>query len=635
MTEEKPGKFGYLNKILRVDLADSTVKTEDLDKDFMRKYLGGRNLALYFMLKETAPGLEPFSPDNLLIFATGALTGAPGPAICRFNAVSKSPLTGCLGASEAGGFWAPELKFAGYDAIIIKGRAEKPVYIWIHDDTVEIRDAKDVWGLGAKDAQSKIRDEVGEKRARVAIIGPAGEKLVRFANIGNELGHYNGRNGLGAVMGSKNLKAIAVRGTKKLPLFDEKKFREITRKFAKTFKEDSMGNILYEFGTTIGVGALMAYGGLPTRNWDSGVMEGGESLFCDRYNEELLIGRKGCYACPIRCKRVVKVNDDNLKVDSDYGGPEYETIAAFGSNCGIGDLKVVAKANEICNRYVMDTISLGSTISFAMKCFEEGIITLEDTGGIELTFGNGEALIEVIELVGKREGIGNLMAEGTVRMAEKLGGDSKRFLVSVKGQEAPMHDVRIKTGVAIGYATSDIGADHMVAPHDPYFTDPESSSFKSAKTLGMEEPSGLFDMTRTKAKNYAIANRFWRMLDCIGGCHFGFAPRGPMSLEDFLNMINAITGWDIDIPDLLRGGEIALHLSRIYNFREGFTKADDDLPKKFSENMADGPYKGKLGIDREQFFKLLGYFYNEIGWDEDTAFPTKEKLKEMGLEIFA
>lgn len=598
----------------------------------MRKYLGGRGLALLFLLRETRPGLDPFSPENPIIFATGAITGAAGPAIPRFTAVSKSPLTGGLGASEAGGFWGPELKFAGYDALIVEGRAPNPIYISIRDDTVEIRDAPRVWGLETLEAEQKIREELEDAKTRVLIIGPAGERLVRFANIGNELGHYNGRNGLGAVMGSKNLKAVAVRGTNKIPIADEERLRDITREFARTFKENKQGWTLYEYGTSATVDSLVGFGALPIDNWETGVADESTDLFCDRYNEQILTGRKGCFACAVRCKRVVSVKEKALAVNSRYGGPEYETIAALGSNCGIYDFNVIAKGNELANRYGLDTISLGMTISFAMKCYREGLLTDDETDGIELVFGNRDAFLSVIELIAKREGIGNLLAEGSFRAAERIGRGAERYLVTVKKQEVPMHDPRIKTGVGIGYAVSDIGADHMVSAHDPFFADGKSAMFLGLKVLGVEYPADIFEMTRNKARNFAIAARYWRMQDCLGCCHFGFAPRGSMSIERLVEMINAITGWDADISELMEAGDRAITLSRVYNHREGFTQGDDLLPEKFTQDMKDGPYRGRLGIEKAGFYRMRSDFYDEMGWDRDTGYPTSETIRKLGID---
>ncbi len=625
--------WGYWNRILRINLADGSRRTEQLDDGVMRKYLGGRGLALPYLLRETRPGLEPFSPENPIILATGALTGAAGPAIPRYTAVSKSPLTGGLGASEAGGFWGPELKFAGYDALIVEGRALNPVYISIRDDTIEIRDARHIWGFEALPADTTIRDELGDVKTRVLMIGPAGERLVRFANIGNEFGHYNGRNGLGAIMGSKNLKAVAVRGTNKVPIADEAAFREITREFARTFKENKQGWTLYEYGTAATVDSLVGFGALPTNNWETGVTDESPRLFCDRYNEEILTGRKGCFACAIRCKRVVSVKQDKRAVDSRYGGPEYETIAALGSNCGIYDFTVIAKGNELANRYGMDTISLGMTISFAMKCYREGILTDDDTGGIKLEFGNGDAFLAIIDLIARREGLGDILAEGSFRAAERIGRGADEFLITVKKQEVPMHDPRIKTGVGIGYAVSDIGADHMVSAHDPFFADGQSAVFLGLKHLGIEHPADIFEMTRNKARNFAIAARYWRMQDCLGCCHFGFAPRGPMNIERLVEMINAITGWNTDIDELLTAGERAMTLSRIYNHREGFTERDDLLPEQFTRDMKDGPYRDRLGIEKNGFYTMRSDFYDEMGWDTDTGYPTAERIAELGIEV--
>jgi aldehyde:ferredoxin oxidoreductase len=624
---------GYWNRILRINLTDGSHRTEERDDSVTRKYLGGRGLALPYLLGETRPGLDPFTPENPIILATGALTGAAGPAIPRYTAVSKSPLTEALGASEAGGFWGPELKFSGYDALIVEGRARNPVYISIRDDTVEIRDARRIWGLEALPAQSAIRDELADAKVRVLMIGPAGERLVRFANIGNELGHYNGRNGLGAVMGSKNLKAVAVRGTNKIPIADEGAFREITRDFARTFKVDKQGWTLYEYGTSATVDSLVGFGALPTDNWETGLTDQSPRLFCDRYNDEILTGRKGCFACAIRCKRVVSVNKGATTVDSRYGGPEYETIAALGSNCGIHDFAVIAKGNELANRYGMDTISLGMTISFAMRCYREGIISDADTGGITLDFGGADAFLALIELIARREGIGGILAEGSFRAAERIGKGAEKHLVTVKRQEVPMHDPRIKTGVGIGYAVSDIGADHMVSAHDPFFADGQSAAFLGMKILGVEQPADIFEMTRNKALNFAIGARYWRMQDCLGCCHFGFAPRGPMSIERLVDMINAITGWNTNIAELLVGGERAMTLSRIYNRREGFTEHDDLLPKQFTRNMKDGPYRGRLGIEEDAFYRMRSDFYEEMGWDRTTGYPSAERIAMLGIDI--
>jgi aldehyde:ferredoxin oxidoreductase len=624
--------WGYCNRILRINLTDGSHTKEPLDDGLIRKYLGGRGLALTFLLRETPPGIDPFSPENTIIFATGAITGATGPAIPRYTAVAKSPLTDGLGASEAGGFWGPELKFAGYDAVIVEGRAAEPVYLSIRDETVEIRDGRDVWGRETLEAERRIREELGDPKTRVLIIGPAGERLVRFANIGNELGHYNGRNGLGAVMGSKNLKAIAVRGTNKLSIADEEALREITREFARTFKESKQGWTLYEYGTSATVDSLVGFGALPTDNWDTGVTDRSTELFCDRFNETILSGRKGCYACAVRCKRVVSVKESTLTVDSRYGGPEYETIAAIGSNCGIYDFNVIAKGNEMANRYGLDTISLGMTISFAMKCYQDGILTDADTGGVKLVFGSSEAFLAAVDLITKREGIGDLLAEGSFRAAESIGRDAERHLITVKKQEVPMHDPRIKTGVGIGYAVSDIGADHMVSPHDPFFADGKSATFLGMKILGIDEPADIFEMTKNKARNFAISGRYWRMQDCLGCCHFGFAPRGAMSIERLVDMVNAITGWGVNIDELMEGGERAITLSRVYNRREGFTRDDDILPKKFTHDMKDGPYQGKLGIDETGFYRMRSDFYEEMGWDRDTGYPTLERIRKLGID---
>ena len=631
---------GYWNCILRVDLSAQSYSIQKIDDSILRLLLGGRGLALHFLLRENHCQKSFDEEGNPLIIATGVLTGVPCPALSRFTVASKSPLTGGLGASEAGGFWGPELKFAGFDAVIVEGKAKRPTYLWIHDDKVSFNSAEDVWGLGMVDAEERIHREVGDDRAKVLLIGPAGEKKVRYANIGNGLGHFNGRNGLGAVMGAKNLKGIAVKGGQKLRLHDESIVRQIARDLARNFKDTPSGYTLFEFGTTAMVDTLNGFGALPIRNWSQNQLLGVEGIFSATYNKEILTGRKGCFACPIRCKRVVSVKHPEFSVDSRYGGPEFESIASLGSLCGIVDLRVIARANELCNHYGIDTISLGATVAFAMQCFEMGLLTTSDTDGIELRFGNAGALLEIIPRIAKREGIGDLLAEGSIRAADQIGNEARQICYTVRGQEVPMHDPRIKPGIGIGYVTSDIGADHLVALHDPYFVDDKTPGFLSSRKFGIKNPSPLFTMNKDKAENYAAAAKYWRMLDCIGACLFGFAPRGPMELDTFITMVNAVTGWDTDMDALLSGGERAIVMSRLYNERAGFAGDHEELPGVFAKNLSAGPYKDKLGIDKDEFSKFLSEYYNALGWVMTEEHgrkrhwrPSQSRLQELSLDF--
>ncbi|HEX30913.1 TPA: aldehyde ferredoxin oxidoreductase, partial [Candidatus Poribacteria bacterium] len=395
--------YGYWGKVLRIDLSSGRIEVETPDPIIYRRYLGGSAFGLHYLLKELKPGIDPLSPENMIIFTSSVLAGTPLPGATRLSVLGKSPLTGGLGETEAGGWFAPELKRAGFDAIIIRGRSDRPVYLWIKDGKAEIRDASHLWGKLTGEVSDILKEELGDNRVRIAQIGPGGEKLVRYAGIVNELHHFNGRTGMGAVMGSKNLRAIAVRGTQEVPMYDPEKAREIVRWFVQEYYKPQPGD-MHDLGTSRIVKPLSDTGILPTRNFREGSFEGAEQISGERMRDTILIRRGTCYACPIACKRVVKVDEGPFKVDPKYGGPEYETVASMGSLCGVSDLRAVAKANEICSKYAVDTISCGVSIAFAMECYENGILTKEDTGGLDLRFGNAEALVKMVEMICRREG---------------------------------------------------------------------------------------------------------------------------------------------------------------------------------------------------------------------------------------
>ncbi len=626
--------YGTTGKILRVDLTHQTTRVETFDENFYRLYPGGKALAGYFLLRELAPHTDPFSPDNLLVIANGLLTGAPFSTATRFTVAARSPLTLAYGESEAGGFWGPELKMAGYEALLITGCAEQPVYLWIHNDHVEIRDARAYWGKEPLDVQNAIRETHGDKLVRVLQIGIGGENRVRFASLTNDLRHFNGRNGMGAVFGSKNLKAIAVRGnTKYLDLaHDPKPIAELGRALAKKVKEHPQAWDLQDKGTPGLVGALNAAGILPTRNFRQGAFENVDKVKWEAYEKEILSARRSCYACAVRCKREVSVND-RYQVSSEYGGPEYETVDGFGPNCGIDDLQAIAKANELCNRFTLDTISCSSVVSFAMECFEHGLITLQDTGGIELRFGNADGMVNMVERIARREGIGALLAEGTRRAAEKIGGAAPTFAMQVKGQELPMHEPRGKVGVGLGYAISETGADHLTAAHDPMFANPESVGFKSASPLGIESIPAR-ELSPRKARNYAILENWNSMEKVTGLCFFGPAPRSFIQVEEVVTAVRAATGWEMTVEELQRIGERATNLARAFNIREGFSRADDTLPARLFQPLEAGALQG-VAMPRAEFEQTLTDVYAHKGWDPVTAAPTRARLRELEIEWVA
>lgn len=614
--------------ILRVDLTSGIIERETLTEEFYRLYPGGKALAGYFLLNEFPQNTDALDPKNMLILANGLMTGSPVSTTTRYVVAGRSPLTNAVGSSEAGGYWGPELKKAGYEAVIITGRAKVPVYLWIHDEEVEIRSAEHLWGLPTANVQEDIREELEDTRIRVLQTGLAGENLVRYAGLTNDLRHFNGRNGMGAVMGSKNLRAVAVRGTGRFQDFahDGQGLRELAKKLTRQVRENPLSWDLQQRGTPGIVEPLNDSGMLPTRNFRQGAFEKVEDIKWEAYEEELLVGRRTCYACAVRCKREIQIDGENSK----YGGPEYETVVAFSSDCGVSDLKIVAKANELCNAYMLDTISTGATIAFAMECFENGLINLDDTDGVDLRFGNGDALLMMVEKIAKRQGFGDVLAEGSKRAAEKIGKGAPAYALQVKGQELAMHEPRGKYNVGMGYALSEVGADHLIVAHDTMLTNPNSLPSKNAKLLGIKQalPAQMF--SDEKMRQYFILESWNSFENVVGYCFFGPAPRGFIHPDDVLASINLTTGWDIKLEELLEIGERAVNMYRLFNIREGFGSKDDDLPDRIFDPLEEGALKGE-SIDRKAFLEARSQLYAIKGWDQERGIPTQERLEYLSL----
>ena len=628
--------YGYNGKILHVNLSNSTYEVEEPPELFYRQYLGAKGFVAYYLLNNVPKGIDPFSPENVLVLAAGVLTGTSGPGLNRFSAGAKSPLTGIYGDSEAGGWWAPELKFAGYDAVIVHGKAAHPVYLWIEDGTVEIRDARHLWGRTTGETQDAIRSEVGktDREARVLTIGPAGERLVRFALLVNELRYFNGRCGLGAIMGSKNLKAVAVRGHKKPDLADPDAVASIVKWFARNFKDDPRTGALSAHGTPGLVVGLDAGGLLPTHNFRSGSFVQADRINHEAYEQEILHATGTCFACPVRCKRDVAVNDGTYTVDPRFGGPEYETIGALGSGPEIGNLKAIAAASQLCARYGMDSISAGVTIQFAMECYERGLLTKEDTGGLELRFGDEKVLLQLLEMIAHRQGLGDLLAEGVRRAAARIGRGSEDFAMHVKGQEIPLHEPRGKFNLGIGYAEGETGADHLRSVHDTAFATAESVSLKSLAPIGVYKPIDPLVGTPASMHLFARSELTSLLWNCVGGCFFVFAPRGYFDLDQFVEYTRAVTGWKTTLYELFTSAERVQNVARAFNLREGLRRKDDTLPKRFFEPLEGGRLKGK-SLKREDFEQALTWYYQIRGWDVQTGLPTRAKLADLELEWVA
>ena len=624
--------LGSNRAILRVDLTSGTTTVETYDEAFLRTYPGGKALAAYHLLREMPAGADPLGPDNVLVLATGLLTGAPVSTATRFNAIARSPLTGGFGESEAGGYWGPELKMAGLDAVILTGRSPHPVWIWIRDGKAEIRDAADLWGQDPPFVQDTIRAQTGEKNARVLQIGRAGENLVPYAMLMNDLRHYNGRTGMGAVMGSKNVRAIAVKGSSRyLNLaHDSAALGKVGKSLADRVTEHPQSWDLRTKGTPGLTDGLNAAGILPTRNFRQGSFEQVEGIGWAAF-ESIRSATRTCYACTVRCKPETAF-EGRYRVTDTYDGPEYEAIAGFGSNCAIFDIQLVAKANELCNEVGLDVISTAGTVAFVMECVEHGLLDVErDLGGLDLRFGNGEAVLQAIPMIADREGVGALLALGSRAISQRVGGGSEAWAMQVKGLELAMHEPRGKVGVALGYATNEAGADHLVAFHDPIFVNPESVAFKGAIPLGITEPSPARDLGPNKVKIWYTGERWNNAEKVLGLCFFGPAPRSFLQVDDVLAAVRSATGWDVTVDELLEMGERAMNLARLFNIREGIDRRFDKLPERLHLPLEGGPLTG-VSINRDEFEAAVSALYTLKGWDPATGIPTDACLQRLGLD---
>lgn len=619
---------GYCGKILHVDLTRHKFRIEEPDEAFYRLYMGGSCLGSYYLMKYMPAGADAFDPNNVLVFAVSATTGAPISGASRFNVTAKSPLTGAIGDSQAGGFWGAELKYAGFDAIVMTGRSPKPVYLWIRDGEFGLKDGFRVWGKITGEAQAIIREELGDPKVRIAQIGPAGENLVRYACITNELKHYNGRTGMGAVMGSKNLKAIAVRGTNPPEFSERDRIFSMARSGAKRSHKHPGVQGLREYGTAAVISANQAMGGLPTRNWRSGVFEHAENISGATMKNTILQKNETCWGCVVRCKRVVAA-EEPYEVDPAYGGPEYETIAALGSYLGIGNMVAVAKAAELCNKYGLDTISTGGTLAFAMECFENGIITLEDTGGIELNFGNADAALKTITCIAQRKGIGDILAAGSQKAAERFGNGAEKYAICSKGQEFPAHMPRVKGSLSLAYACNPFGADHQSSQHDPAISAQPFGEDMTA--LGFRVAASSDSLGFEKVRLWAYTQRLFSALDTLELCQFCFGPGLLYGISDIVELVNAATGWSTTLWEIMQVGERRINLMRMFNAREGFSSEDDDLPDRVFEPLRGGHTEGNR-IDREEFKEAKRQYYEMMGWCPQTGIPTGLKLKELALE---
>jgi len=617
--------------VYHVDLTHGRIETKTISEDVYRKYPGGSALAAYLVLQQIPVGADPLGPDNVLVMAVSPLTGLAISGQSRMTACARSPLTGAIGDSQCGGFFPAEMRNAGADAIVFTGKAPEPVYLWLHDGTAELKPAQHLWGKVTAEVDQELKNELGDQKVEIAQIGPAGENKVRFAAIMNMVNRANGRTGLGAVMGSKNLKAVAVRGSKAPKPAVPDKFRDLVKRL-KELQEANPGITWFgEFGTA-GVLAIQdKSGGLPSMNYTEGTFEQAKAIDGTTLVKTILKERDTCYACVVKCKRVVEVHDPDLDVDPIYGGPEYETLSLMGSMCGVGDLKLLAKASADANKYGMDTISCGGTIAWAMEAKAKGLL---DDKGLGLAFGDGRSVIRAIEAIALRQGVGDLLAEGSLRAAQTIGPAAVDLTVTAKGQEFPAHMPQHKRSLGLIYAVNPFGADHQSSEHDSMLrAKPESLQRRRLAELGEFGNLDLRDLSDEKVRFAYRTQCFYSALDTLGLCQFVWGPSwqlyGP---AETVELVKAGTGWDASMQELLEVGERRIHLLRAFNAREGIGKNADELPKKLFDPLSGkGPTAG-VALAREEFEHARETYYALAGCDPATGYPTREKLGQLGLD---
>ena len=629
--------FGYMGKILRVNLTNERISEDTLSEDDAKKYLGGAALSAKILFDELRPGIDPLGSENKMVIAAGPLCAVPFSGNSRFSVCAKSPLNDAWGESMSGGYMAPKIKQSGFDAIIIEGVSKSPVWLYINQGHAELRDASKYWGKSTLDAENGIKKELGDKDRRqssVATIGPAGEKLVRFAAIMNDLREAAGRSGMGAVMGSKKLKAWTCKGSMKPKIYDEKKLQEYVRQCVTEVKKGPGITGLHDFGTVGDTDDLSRSGRLPTKNFQRGTFEGADNITGEKIvSSGYLVGRDTCWACSTNCKRVVEAKTP-YEINRELGGQEYETTAALGSLCLNDDMYSIGKANELCNLYGTDTISTGVAVGFAMEAYEKGLITKQDTGGLEVKWGDPKVVIELVEKIGKREDIGYLLGEGVMRAAQKLGRGAEEFALHVKGRELPMHEPRGKRGLALMYAVGDRGADHMEWEHDDLWDPDTNLRPELGLTADYVPERGLLEYGPSKARIAKIAGDLWSTCNSLVVCVFDIYPGGGIEHRTLLGILNATTGWNMTMKEYMQVGERGLDLSRAFNAREGLTRKDDTLPKRLMEPLPDGTFAGKP-ITQEMLDTMLDNYYELRGWDKKLGIPTRNKLETIGLNTVA
>jgi aldehyde:ferredoxin oxidoreductase len=597
---------GYLGKILRVDLNQASLWDETLNENYARKFLGGSGLAARYLYDLLDASTDPLSPENPLFFLTGPLVGTSISSAGRYSVCARSPLTGIWGEANSGGFFGPELRYAGYDGVLVTGKAEKPIWLSIVNGQAALHPAGELWGSDIYTTQSRLRTVLRDQKVRVACIGLAGENLVKLAGIANDHGRFAARTGLGAVMGSKNLKAIAVRGSGEVPLYAPQEYKAVTKQILRLYKDDFLAQSLRQYGTAVGVNLSHMLGDLPIRYFQLGEYAPADDLSGVDLAEKYLTRNTACYKCVIACGRETHSAMYN---DSKVDGPEYETLGSLGSLLMIFDLEAVIHAGHLCNYYGMDVISLGVTIGLACELFERGLLTSKDTGGLEIRYGDAEMVFRLIELTARQQGFGAVLAEGNAALADRVG--VPELSATVNRLEVPMHEPRAYLGMAVTYALSPRGACHMEG--DMYTLDLGQEGGEEIGLIPGDRHENTFEKGRSAARLQAWRNLYNSLILCQ------FENPGVHLL---LEAVNAATGWDLDAEDLMTLGKQIVNVKRLVNFKLGLTKANDRLPGLFLKPHKEG---GSAGFTPDMPTLLAGA-YAEFGWDAQTGRPPEDFL---------
>ena len=612
--------FGWNGKFADIDLTSHKIKIIKKDNDYYQRYIGGRGFIIETLLNRTRENVDPLSAENTLVFALGPLTGVPVPGSGRNSVGAKSPITGAFGESEVGGYWGAELKRAGFDTLIFHGISATPVYLWVKNGKLELRDAKHLWNREVAETQQRIRSELGDRNIRTATIGIAGENLVSYACIINDLAHAAGRCGLGAVMGSKRLKCIAVRGSQTPDLADKTAVKDISMWMVQNYKKVTP---FWDLGTCRMTSIFNGAGNLPTRNFSLGEFENIANISGDAFHAAYGKGMRGCYSCPVKCKTVMQ-GDRKWEFEADYGGPEYETVASFGSDCMVDDPGAICKAHDLCNRHGLDTISAGACIAFAMECYENGIISAKDTDGIDLRFGNAAAMIQMLEDIIGQQGFGKILAKGSKKAAEIIGNGAEQLAMHVKGLEIPMHEPRLKQGLGLHMAVNAAGADHVSGIHDTLFIG-QGGPLDSWNTMDYAEPINLGDIGNENVRLQYQLGWTRSVINLLGLCAFvAYTP------DQMVDLVRGVTGIPFSIYRLHKTNERIMTLCRIYNLREGLTRNDDVLPGRFHTALKEGANKG-VTVGKSTFETSKTLYYQMMGWGDDGV-PTKSKLAELDIQ---